>query len=135
MTTQTKRRTIGGLSATFITIGCLGLPEIRRASRTNELEQLSAQLREAPCDQRRELSKKFRDQMAELSDDERSDYFENRMEAMEKQMDDRIDEYLEKTLEEWKTWLAEMSKLRRRFGGPPGKGEKPTAKLSRGPRS
>ena len=129
MTTQTKRRIIGGVAATFITIGLFwGYQKYARASRMNELDRLSAQLREAPRDQREELSKKFRDQMAKLTPDERRDYFENRMEVMEKQMDDRIDEYFKKTPEERKAWLAEMSKNRRRFGGPPGKGQRPPAK-------
>ncbi len=131
MTTQTKRRIIGGVAATFMTIGLFwGYQKYARASRMNELDRLSAQLREAPRDQREGLSKKFRDQMAKLSPDERRDYFEGRMEVMEKQMDDRIDEYFEKTPEERKAWLAEMSKNRRRFGGPPGKGQRPTAKKS-----
>ena len=129
MTTQTKRRIIGGVAATFITIGLFwGYQKYARASRMNELDRLSAQLREAPRDQREELSKKFRVQMAKLTPDERRDYFEGRMEVMEKQMDDRIDEYFKKTPEERKAWLDEMSKNRRRFGGPPGKGQRPTAK-------
>ena len=129
MTTQTKRRIIGGVAATFITIGLFwGYQKYARASRMNELDRLSAQLREAPRDQREELSKKLRDQMAKLSPDERRDYFEGRMEVMEKQMDDRIDEYFKKTPEERKTFLADMSKNRRRFGGPPGKGQGPPAK-------
>jgi hypothetical protein len=129
MTTQTKRRIIGGVAATFITIGLFwGYQKYARASRMNELDRLSAQLREAPRDQREALSKKLRDQMAKLSPDERRDYFEGRMEVMEKQMDDRIDEYFKKTPEERKTFLADMSKNRGRFGGPPGKGQRPPAK-------
>ena len=65
MTTQTKRRIIGGVAATFITIGLFwGYQKYAKASRLNELDKLSAQLREAPRDQREELLKKFRAQMA-----------------------------------------------------------------------
>jgi hypothetical protein len=133
MTTQTKRRIIGGVAATFITIGLFwGYQKYARASRMNELDRLSAQLREAPRDKREELSKKLRDQMAKLSPDERRDYFEGRMEVMEKQMDDRIDEYFKKTPAERKAFLANMSKNRGRFGGPPGKGQRPPAKAKAG---
>ena len=47
MTTQTKRRIIGGVAATFMTIGLFwGYQKYARASRMNELDRLSAQLRE-----------------------------------------------------------------------------------------
>src|SRR4051812_11942298 len=127
MTTQTKRRIIYGVATAFITIGLFwGYQRYARAARMSELDKLSAQLREAPREKREELSKKFRAKVEKLSPDERRGYFEGRMEVMEKKMDDRIDEYFNKTPEERKTFLADMSKNRTRFGGPPGKGQRPT---------
>ncbi len=122
MTTTTKRRILGGVAATFLTIGLFwAYQKYAKASQLDELNRLSAQLREAPRGKNEELMKKFRVQMAKLTPDERMDFFE-------KGMDDRIDEYFKKTPAERKAWLDEMSKNRRRFGGPPGKGQWPTAK-------
>ena len=122
MTTTTKRRILGGVAATFITIGLSwGYQRYSKASQLEELNRLSAELRAAPRGKNEELMKKFRAQMAKLTPDERMDFFE-------KGMDDRIDEYFKKTPEERKAWLAEMSKNRGRFGGPPGKGQRSTVK-------
>jgi hypothetical protein len=122
MTTQTKRRIIGGVAATFLTIGLFwAYQKYSKASQLAELNRLSAQLREAPRGKNEELMKKFRVQMAKLTPDERMDFFE-------KGMDDRIDEYFKKTPAERKAFLANMSKNRGRFGGPPGKGQRPPAK-------
>ncbi len=129
MTTTTKRRILGGVAATFLSIGMFwGYQKYASASRFDELSKLSAQLREGPRGKNEEVMKKFRDEMAKLSPDDRRAFFEKGMEDMEKKMDDRIDEYFEKTPAERKAWLDEMSKNRRRFGGPPGKGQRPTAK-------
>ncbi|MEJ7636635.1 MAG: hypothetical protein WKF75_01280 [Singulisphaera sp.] len=122
MTTQTKRRILGGVAATFLTTGLFwAYQRYAQASQLDEMNKLSAQLRAAPRGKNEELMKKFRVQMAKLTPDERMDFFE-------KGMDDRIDEYFKKSPAERKAWLAEMSKNRRRFGGPPGKGQRPTVK-------
>ncbi len=122
MTTTTKRRILGGVAATFLTIGLFwAYQRYAKASQLDELNRLSAQFREAPRGKNEELMKKFRVQMEKLTPDERMDFFE-------KGMDDRIDEYFKKSPAERKAWLDEMSKNRRRFGGPPGKGQRPTVK-------
>ena len=122
MSTLTKRRIIGGVAATFLTIGLFwAYQRYAKASQLAELNRLSAELRKAPRGKNEELMKKIRVQMAKLTPDQRMDFFE-------KGMDDRIDEYFKKTPAERKAWLAEMSKNRRAFGGPPGKGQRPTVK-------
>jgi hypothetical protein len=122
MTTTTKRRILGGVAATFMTIGLFwAYQKYSKASQMDELNRLSAELRKAPFGQNEELMKKFRVQMAKLTPDERMDFFE-------KGMDDRIDEYFKKTPEERKAWLDGMTKNRGRFGGTQGKGQRPPAK-------
>lgn len=122
MTTQTKRRILGGVAATFLTTGLFwAYQRYAHASQLDEMNKLSAQLRAAPRGKNEELMKKFRVQMTKLTPDERMDFFE-------KGMDDQVDKYFEKSPAERKAWLAEMSKNRRRFGGPPGKGQRPTVK-------